>query len=371
MKRKLAILISAGLIIITAAVFLIFRGMQEEPPPAIEPEAKRYVKIDTVHYRQYNPLIHTQGPLKSDKAIDVYAEVSGILERTAPLFKVGNYFNEGQVMLSVDDEEFRTQLYSQKSSFLALLTSIMPDLKADYPDAFPKWKEFLDDFDIRGELSELPEYDSEQEKYFLASRNIFNTYYNLKNLEIRLSKYTIKAPFGGSVAASFIEPGQLIQPGMKLGEFAGTGIYELAASVPMEEAAFLKNGDPAVVYSENGMKWKGRVARIGNNVDKSTSTIKVFIQVSGSGLKNGMFLRAKIEGSPLDSVYRIPRKALAENKYLYFAEDSTLKRTPVRIVFLGENDAYIRGIDSLKLAVTEPLINTPLGSTVIPYSNDQ
>ncbi len=50
---------------------------------------------------------------------------------------------------------------------------------------------------------------SEKENYFITGRGIVSSYYNLKNLEQRLSKYVISAPFSGILTEALVTEGTL------------------------------------------------------------------------------------------------------------------------------------------------------------------
>ena len=68
-------------------------------------------------------------------------------------------------------------------------------------------------------------YDTPKENYFISGRGIVSSFYNVKNLEQRLSKYNISAPFNGILVEALVTEGTLIRNGQKLGEFAPTRTY--------------------------------------------------------------------------------------------------------------------------------------------------
>jgi membrane fusion protein (multidrug efflux system) len=56
----------------------------------------------------------------------------------------------------------------------------MPDLKIDYPESFAQWQEYLDRFELEQPIAAFPTPINKQEKYFIASRNLYNQYYSIK-----------------------------------------------------------------------------------------------------------------------------------------------------------------------------------------------
>ena len=58
------------------------------------------------------------------------------------------------------------------------ITLMLPDLKSDYPDSFPAWEKYLKEMNIEEALSALPSPISDQERYFISARNLYNLYYS-------------------------------------------------------------------------------------------------------------------------------------------------------------------------------------------------
>ena len=165
--------------------------------------------------------IRANGNLVAKNRIDIYSEVQGVLQPTPKEFRPGNTYQKGEIILKINSEEHFANLQAQKSNLYNSITSIMPDIRLDYPDEYQKWENYLSDFDFNQPTPQLPEINSEKEKFFISGRNIFTSFYNVKNLEVRLSKYNIRAPFNGVLTEAMVNPGALIRVGQKLGELIG------------------------------------------------------------------------------------------------------------------------------------------------------
>ena len=74
-----------------------------------------------------------------------------------------------------------------KSNLYNSIAAIMPDLRLDFSDVFQKWQSYLSGFDLNKTTPKLPEMTSDKENYFITGRGIVTNYYNVKNLEQRLS----------------------------------------------------------------------------------------------------------------------------------------------------------------------------------------
>ena len=162
--------------------------------------------------------ISANGNLVAKNKVDIYSEVQGVLQTTGKDFRVGVSYKKGQTLLKINNQEFYASIQSQRSSLQNLIASIMPDIRLDYPDSFESWNTYLKNFDINKTVQPLPAPKSDKEKYFITGRNIYTTFYTIKNLEARLGKYNIRAPFNGVLTEALVTNGTLVRSGQKMGE---------------------------------------------------------------------------------------------------------------------------------------------------------
>ncbi len=371
MKNLKVIIIAVIIIVLGFVLMWVFTGMKKKPEAKQIVEEVKYYNTDFVHYSDHRAMIHSLGKLKAYNKIEVYSEVGGNVLNHNPKFKVGNFFKQGQIMIDVDDADARMNLYAQKSDFLSLLTRTLPDIKADFPDAYDKWNNYLENYNIEKKMKDLPTVTNPKEKYFLAARNIYKSFYTIKNAEIRLDKYKIKAPFDGYVTQSLIEVGTSIRMGQKLGEFSGINHFELELPVNSSQTKFISIGNEVEIKREDGSgHWSGKVTRISENIDLSSQTQNVYVSVYGNDLVDGMYLDAVIYGNYIKNTYKINRKAIFNNQYIYYLKDSLLAIQPINIIYSDENYSYINGIDSLKPVITDQVVNVPLGIKIIPINKN-
>ena len=154
--------------------------------------------------------------------------------------------------MELDSREFYTSLLAQRSTLFNLITDMMPDLRFDYPESFGQWQSYLKNFDLEKPLSPLPEPVSDKEKYFVNGKQIVSTYYSIKNLEERLSKYTLKAPFTGVLTESSVNPGTLVRSGQKLGEFVSANDFELEVNVNEQYLDVVSVGQSVELFDLTG-----------------------------------------------------------------------------------------------------------------------
>ncbi|AVR44422.1 efflux transporter periplasmic adaptor subunit [Christiangramia fulva] len=347
MEKRNIILSVLGIVLVILAIFgakLIIDSNVKEAPPV--KKTVKSVFIDTVKNKTIPIVLPANGNITALHKLELYSEVQGIFKYSSKDFRPGQKYKKGQVLLGVNSEEYSASVQSAKSDLYNKITSIMPDLRLDYPDAFQKWEKYLNTFDITKPVPPLPETTSQQEKYFITGRGIISAYYNVKNLEERLSKYTIIAPFDGILTEALVNRGTLIRPGQKLGEFIDPSVYELEVSVAKKFGDLLQIGEKVKLSNLEGTKtYEGTVSRINGKVNQETQSIRVFIRVDNPELSEGMYLEAHLDAKNEKNAIEIPRELLVERSKVFVVKDSTLQLVNVNPVFFGDNTVVIKGLE--------------------------
>ncbi|HMQ50249.1 MAG TPA: HlyD family efflux transporter periplasmic adaptor subunit [Saprospiraceae bacterium] len=322
---------------------------QQKEPPKRKPISNESPAVDTLHVwnRQISTTLEVQGVLTAFDKIELFAEVSGVLKSTSQPFKVGSFFSKNALLISIEEEEAKLSLLAQKSSLLNAITQMMPDLKIDYPESFGQWQAYLNAFDPEKSITAFPNPVNQQEKYFIASRNLYNQYYTIKSVEERLSKYKIYAPFSGVITQSSINQGAVVRAGQKLGELMNTANYELETTVALRDLKYITVGQSVALFSEDiDGQWQGKVKRISDQVDGNTQTVKVFIGASGNGLREGMYLRGMLAASSIENAVELPRELLIDQKAVYVLQDSSLALKTIQVLKITESAAIVRGLEN-------------------------
>ena len=239
----------------------------------------------------------------------------------------------------------------------------------DYPESYPTIKDFFDDIKIDEPLPDLPEIKSEQEKIFLASKNILNDYYTIKGSEVRLSKYRIQAPFNGSYTDVMLEVGAIANPGSRIARIISTGALELEVPVEISEIKWLKIGQSVLVTSEDEqISWNGKIIRIADFVDQGTQSVSVFVTVNPAKEKplyEGQYLKAHFTGYTIEDAMEIPRRAVFNSNMVFVVNDSIISKREVNIIKINQESLIFNGLDPGTVVVAEPLVGAIDGNKVI------
>jgi len=344
MRTVLQIILSAVLLAVAFYFMRQLVGLGDKERPKPKPVVKT-VFVDTIQNGTVPIMLAANGNLIAKRRLELYSEVQGVLRAGGKLFKPGQTFRKGETLLRMDASEFQATVQSQKSNLINQITALLPDLRLDYPAAFAKWQTYVANFDVNKTVPSLPEITSEKERYFITGRNILTAYYNVKNLEQRLYKYRIAAPFSGILTEANVTEGTLVRNGQKLGEFIETGVYELPVAISKTYADLLEIGKEVTLTNLDDSKtYTGTVTRINGNIEQTSQTISAFIEVKNESLREGMYLEANLNAREETDAISINRSLLQSESQLFVVRDTVLDIIDVNPVYFSEKTAVVKGV---------------------------
>ena len=364
-SRKIALSIIGGLLIIGSffgAKYIVNSKTTPKPRPE---KVVKTVMVETVKNGNVPIIVPANGNLVAKRRVELYAEVQGVFKSGNKLFKPGQEYRAGEILIRIDAAEYYANVQSSKSNLYNLITSIMPDLRLDYPEVFDKWQSFLANFDINKSVPPLPEMNTDKEKYFISGRGILTNYYTIKNLEQRLAKYTIAAPFNGVLTEALVTEGTLVRSGQKLGEFINTNDYELEVAISKTYSDLLNVGEVVQLKSiDNNKTYQGKVTRINGRVDLASQTITAFIEVKDPDLREGMYLEAHLKAKEEPNSIEINRSLLLETEQIYVVRDSVLDLIPVKPVYFSDNKVVLKDVPDGITILSKPVMGAYAGMLV-------
>jgi len=314
------------------------------------------VYTTTIENKSIPVIITASGSLTAKNKIELFSEVQGVLKQTSKNFKAGTQYVKNETIIALNSDEFYANLKAQKSNLFNAITAIMPDIQLDYSKEYLKWKSYLNKFDINNNTPKLPETNSEKEKFFISGRGIITNYYNVKNLEVKLAKYTLKAPFNGILTEAMVTQGSLVRVGQKLGEYIDPSVYEMEVNINETSANLLKKGTKVTIYNLNKTNsWEATVVRVNGKIDQATQTVKTYLQVKGNQLREGMYLTADLESKSIENAIEISRKLLVDDTKLFTVKDSILNLVSINPVYFNDNTVILQGLENGTTILSKPL----------------
>lgn len=370
MLRKVILSILGFAFIVGAFSLSKYLIANKNRPKPVPSKVVKTVFVDTVKNTTVPIVISASGNLVAKRRIELFSEVQGIFQPTAKLFRPGQEYRKGQPLIRIDAAEYYATVQSAKSNLYNDIAAIMPDLRLDFPEIYDKWQGYISNFNLEKTTPQLPEMTSEKENYFITGRGIVSSFYDVKNLEQRLSKYYINAPFSGILTEALVREGALVRSGQKLGEFIDTSVYEIEVAISKTYASFLKVGETVALKSLDGINtYKGSVSRVNGSVDVTTQTITAFIEVKHPDLKEGIYLEAALDAKEEPNAIEINRNLLSEQNTIFVLRDSVLEAVPVKPVYFSDTKVVIKGLEDGTIFIAKPVPAAYSGMLVKPFVN--
>jgi multidrug efflux pump subunit AcrA (membrane-fusion protein) len=365
--RKL-ILVILGVLFITGAIYgakmIINSKSKTRKAPS---KVIKTVFVDTVKNTSIPIIIPANGNLVAKRRVEIYSEVQGIFKPGSKLFKPGEKYQKNEAFISINDTEYYANVQLAKSNLYNSIAAVLADLRLDFPEVFLKWEAYLKSYDLNKPTPKLPKMVSEKENYFITGRSIVSNYYTVKNLEQRLSKYTISAPFEGILTEALVTEGTLIRSNQKLGEFIDPSIYEMEVSLSKTFASLLEVGETVELNNlERTRKYSGIVSRVNGSINSATQTIAVYIEIKNSSLKEGMYLEANLNAKKEKNAIEVNRGLLLDENKIFIVTDSVLDMINVRPVYFSNTKVVLKDIPDGTIILSSPFPGAFVGMMVKP-----
>lgn len=334
-------ILAVGLLLM---LFLLdFRNKPEKRKLVVRP---KIVNAITVNLHEVESQVEGYGRLTTSQPVILYSEVTGILQKGNVNFQSAGSFKKGDLLIKVDDRQAVMDLNSAKSDFLNALASVLPEIKVDYPAEFKTWQTYFNHCDFDKNLQPLPKPENRKIKYYLTRFNVYKLYYTVKNLEIRHEKHFFYAPFNGSIVSADLHAGSSVRTGSKIGEIINLQKLEVEVPVAAKDLQWIDYSKTVRLQStEIDKQWRGKVLRIGKDIDQRTQTVQVFIGIDKytDELINGLFLRVVIPGKKIPGAFTLPSRAVYKESYVYRIKNKKLDYLKIDVVRRQLEDIIITG----------------------------
>jgi multidrug efflux pump subunit AcrA (membrane-fusion protein) len=171
---------------------------------------------------------------------------------------------------------------------------------------------------------------------------------------------------------TLVTEGTLVRSGQKLGEFINTDVYELEVAVSKKFSDLLKVGESVELAAMDDSKtYVGKVARINGRVDQASQTIKAFIEVQDSRLREGMYLEARLDAKQEEDAIEVDRNLLLEGDRIFVVRDTILDLIDVTPVYFSEKSVVLKEVPNGTVIMSKPLLGAYTGMAVKVYQDKE
>ena len=295
-----------------------------------------------------NPIsVKVNGRLSSKYKVDLFSEVQGILNDNYKDFKVGQSYKKGESIIKINSKEFLATVKQNRSQLQNMIASVLPDIKLDFKSNYENWELYFKSFDVEKNTKSLPKSLSDKEKFYLVGKGLMAQYFKIKNLEERLSKYTISAPYDGTLIEAYSTEGSLVLPGQKLGTYINTNVFELELAIPSKYGNKLETGKEVLFRSTFNTEHTGKIIRVNKSIDNNSQSIRLFVEFKSKKLKDGMYSEVNIPLGNIDDSFSLSRSLLINDSFIYYIKDNmTIGIFNVNPIFYDDETVIVKGLEN-------------------------
>ncbi len=397
LKKLLPFLI----ILASVAIAVMLRAGRPDAEQSEPQQLSVVVDAMTVTVQDAYISVSSQGTVAPRTQTNLVSEVAGRVVEVSPSFVAGGFFNEGDVLIKLDDQNYRAAV-SRAQASVASAQSLLEQEKGQADVAQREWDRMTAEEQSRIRAKELYLRKPQLQE---AVARLESAKADLDQAEADLNKTTIVAPYDGMVSSKNTDIGQYVTTGASIAETFAVDYAEVRLPIPETKISFLdlpahtenlkaadnmENAPEVDLVSNIGSQefhWSGKLTRTEGVLDTRTRVLFSVVQIedpynlypddssndnNGSNNRNneplliGTYVNATIRGRLLEDVIVLPRYTLQANNVIWTADaEGRLRPKTVEVLTINGDDVYISsGLQSGDRVILTRLENPLNGSPV-------
>jgi RND family efflux transporter MFP subunit len=368
----IALLILGG---VGAILFVVTAPEAEKMRP---PKMAVLVKTEPLNPTNKIVVLNLTGTVSPAEEVMLRARVSGEIVSMSPDFIEGGLLEKDADILRIDPVDYELALAAAKS---AVETARFNDkLEQGRQEVARREWELLktdDASELETELAlRIPQLAASRASLEAAEAS-------LEKARIDLSRTRIRAPFNAIVLDRHVDVGSQASMQDVLAALAGTDVYWVTVSVPVDRLEWITVPGSAVrVISNSGAARDGRVIKLLGDLEERGRMARLLVEVRDplclrpenrehKPLLLGEYVRAEISGRTLEGVSQIPRNALREDEYIWIADEGVLDIRKVDVLWRDPEHVLIRSdrLNGELLVVSD--LSTPIQGMAVNTGKEQ
>ncbi len=325
------------------------------------------VKVKTVKRGELVIGLRSPGEAVTDRMVVVKTEVSGKVE--VLYVREGQFVEKGQLLVDLDDREFRLEVERAEASRLKILSELMldnqfaekstsenalfikkiEDEKKIYERAYQQYQKSLiseEEFDRVFKKFETVMIESGQKKDEIqaATKGLTQQEISLKKARLNLEKTRVTAPFSGTITEIKVSEQQQVTAFYELFTVVNTKRVSVHARVLESEIGKMRIGREVNLFFSAfpDEVIKGKVKVVSPIVNSEDKTCKVIISIdkSEANIKPGMHAEVEIEADIFEDRLLVPQEAIvvrSGKKMVFVVEEDVARR---RYIETGQENEY-------------------------------
>lgn len=294
MKKNFRFIIF-GIIVLLTIFFILFqsnffaedKNKSASKNNTANKNKETFVRAMIIKSNALNNRLRVTGTIVANEEVMITSEINGMI--TQINFQEGTNVSKGMLLVKINDADLKAQF--EKLTFREELLA-----KKEF-----RQKKLLE----KGGVSQ-DEYDTG-----LAELNAIKA--EKRELEAKIAKTQVLAPFSGTIGLRQISQGAYINAGTPITKLVNIDRLKVEFSVPEKYITKLKLGQKCIInFGETENKYEANIYAIEPklNLNTRTMTAKAWISKSTDELKPGAFVKVEIIWDSFDKAMEIPTYAL-------------------------------------------------------------
>jgi len=365
--------------------FLFLAATLMATAPVLEPSAIKKlttsVRVVEIQPKSVQLKVNSQGSVMPSMESQLIPEVSGKVAWMSPNLVAGGYFNNQDILIRVDDTDYKTKLNRAKAT--------LSRAEAEQQHNEFEYRRMLS-LEKRSLVSRS-QLENALRAFRVADATLQDAQAAFQQAEQDIARTEITAPFAGLVRSETVDIGQFVSRGSPIATIYAGNQVEVRLPIADRQLAYLNipvsmRGEipvefqPAVTltaqYAGQTLEWKGRIVRSEAEIDVSSRMVQLVARVESKTdsvpLSVGLFVSAEIEGLAAENIVVLPREALRnDNQVLVVDKEDRLRFRKIEPLRLYQNDLLIRaGLQAGERVCVSPIQTAIEGMVVNPIPNE-
>jgi len=233
----------------------------------------------------------TSGTVKAKNVGIISSKIMGSV--TSVAVHEGQRVDRGQTLITIDDSDIAQKV---KAADSAVESAQQQKQLADV--TFLRYAKLYE-----AKALSKQEFDQVETQKKIATSELGRAQAMLREAQAYQGYAHVKAPFAGIVTGKKIDPGSMAMPGMQLLTVEDTSGFLVEAPVDEKLSAQLRAGSPVDVSIDAlNRTIRGRVSEVVLAIDPMSRTFIIKVEVSGTGLKTGLYSKVRITTGTRDAL---------------------------------------------------------------------
>jgi RND family efflux transporter MFP subunit len=322
---------------------------RKAPEKKTEPRLPPLVSLQPFNFTDIVYQVGSQGSMQAKTETTLVSEVNGKITAIAEAFVAGGFFQAGDVLVRIEPADYQTSVKAAEAA-LATAKAALEEERARAKVAERDWLNFTS--------GKAPALGLRKPQLASALAKVNSAEADLERARRDLSRTEIRAPYSGMVKSRAANLGQFVSRGSQLGVLVDTSIAEIRLPLTLADLADLGVADqtkfalPVTLSDDSGQQWPATLVRTEGVLDSQSRVLHAIAELTdpyrreqtGTPLRFGQFVQAKITGRTASAVMQLPRHLLKPGQQVVVADkDLKLQLRQVRLDRADQAYAYIAG----------------------------